>query len=61
MAGKHIKIMVYAVMYMYSFRFINVDYLIFICRFKPCSFYLAFTNRYRDNFSFVNQTSCLQL
>lgn len=30
MAGKHIKIMVYAVMYMYSFRFINVDYLIFI-------------------------------
>ena len=38
MAGKHIKIMVYAVMYMYSFRFINVDYLIFICKFNPAVF-----------------------
>ena len=61
MAGKHIKIMVYAVMYMYSFRFINVDYLIFVCKFKHYSFCLVFTNRNRDTFSFVNQTSCLQL
>ena len=61
MAGKHIKIMVYAVMYMYSFRFLNVDYLVFVCKFKHYSFHLVFTNLHRDNFSFVNQTSCLQL
>jgi len=61
MAGKHIKIMVYAVMYMYSFRFVNVDYLVSVCKFKHYCFHLVFTNQYRDNFSFVNQTSCLQL
>ncbi|PXX20901.1 hypothetical protein EJ73_02068 [Hoylesella shahii DSM 15611 = JCM 12083] len=61
MVGKHIKIMVYAVMYMHSFRFINVDYRIFVCKSKCYNFHLVFTNQYRDNFSFVNQTSCLQL
>ncbi len=61
MAGKHIKIMVYAVMYMYSIRFVNTDCLVSVCKFKHYCFYLVFTNRYRDNFSFVNQTSCLQL
>jgi len=54
MIGKHIKIMVYAVMYMYSFRFVNVDYLVFVCKFKHYCFHLVFTNPYRDNFSFVN-------
>lgn len=61
MAGNHIKIMVYAAMYMYSFRVINVDYRIFVCKSKYYNFHLVFTNQYRDNFSFVNQTSCLQL
>ena len=61
MAGKHIKIMVYAVMYMYSFRFVNVDYQLFVCKSNHYSFHLMFTILHRDNFSFVNQTSCLQL
>ena len=44
MAGKHIKIMVYAVVYMYSFRFINVDYQVFVCKPKHYTFHLVFTN-----------------